>query len=411
MTADKTWRPVASNPDLVRMRRDRQMNLRLAMERSGADVLLLSGTSNVRYATGAQWMNSDAGRAFAEPVVAIVPRDGPPHLFTAYPQGAPAELPGDRIHGPLSPDFPEGIPGIVAAIKDIVGNGQLCLGIDEVSAAANDALPRLLSTATVVDAGPILAAAKIIKTDDELACMQHAQSINEQAMHDVQANLSPGVRQSELTGRFLRRVFELGATANMIDPIWQQVPPSLGQGPFTISGEMAFPIPSTDRILRDGDVIFVDTGISYQGYCSDFGRTWLVGDRQPTARQRDQFKQWRDVVERTLEVCRPGTTGAELVRAACRGRERQRPWLSHLYLAHGLGTESAEMPFIGTDLGDEFDESIVLMPGMVMVLEPVIWQEHQGGYRSEDIFVITEDGYRWLSDFPYEPFEPGSGQW
>ena len=69
------------------------------------------------------------------------------------------------------------------------------------------------------------------------------------------------------------------------------------------------------------------------------------------------------------------------------------------------------MPFIGTDLGEEFDESIVLIPGMVMVLEPVIWQDHQGGYRSEDIFVITEDGYRWLSDFPYYPFDPCSGQW
>ena len=301
MAEDRTWRPADTLPDLVRMRRDRQLRLKLAMERHGADVLLLSGTSNVRYATGAQWMNSDAGRAFAEPVVSIVSHDGPPHLFTAYREGVPAELPSDRIHRPLSPDFSEGIPGIAAAITDIAGSRQLCLGIDELSAAANDMLPRLLPTATIVDAGPILAAAKILKTDDELACLQRAQSINEQAMHEIQGNLSPGVRQSELTGRFLRRIFELGATANMIDPIWQQVPSSIGEGPFTIGGEVAFPIPSTDRILRDGDVIFVDTGISYQGYCSDFGRTWLIGDRQPTVQQHDQFGQWREVVERTLQ--------------------------------------------------------------------------------------------------------------
>ena len=65
------------------------------------------------------------------------------------------------------------------------------------------------------------------------------------------------------------------------------------------------------------------------------------------------------------------------------------------------------MPLIGTDLGEEFDESIVLAPGMVMVLEPVIWEDGYGGYRSEDIVAVTDDGYRMLSDFPYVPFEDG----
>ena len=65
----------------------------------------------------------------------------------------------------------------------------------------------------------------------------------------------------------------------------------------------------------------------------------------------------------------------------------------HLYLAHGTGTDSAEMPFIGTDLGDEFDESLVLAPGMVMVLEPVIWDDGHGGFRAEEIVAVTDDGY------------------
>jgi Xaa-Pro dipeptidase len=71
--------------------------------------------------------------------------------------------------------------------------------------------------------------------------------------------------------------------------------------------------------------------------------------------------------------------------------------LSYFYLAHGIGTDSAEMPLIGTDRGAEFDASIVLQPGMVLVLEPVIWDDRQAGHRSEEIVAVTDDGYTWLS--------------
>ena len=79
---------------------------------------------------------------------------------------------------------------------------------------------------------------------------------------------------------------------------------------------------------------------------------------------------------------------------------------SHFYLAHGVGTDSAEMPLVGTDLGEAFDERQVLQPGMVLVFEPVIWDEGAGGYRSEDIVAVTDDGWTALSDFPYDPFGP-----
>ncbi len=73
------------------------------------------------------------------------------------------------------------------------------------------------------------------------------------------------------------------------------------------------------------------------------------------------------------------------------------PWLSYFYLAHGCGTDSAEMPFVGTDLGDDFDASLVIAPGMVLVLEPVIWDDGYAGHRSEEIVAVTDDGYTRLS--------------
>jgi Xaa-Pro aminopeptidase len=394
--------------DLGRMRRDRLARLQAAMERRGIDVLVLGGTGNVHYATGARWAAAELGRSVHEPAIAIVDGSGLPHLFTAYPEGAPPDLPSAHVHPPLAPEFVEGVGALAAAVRDVAGPGELTVAIDELSAPAYLHLPHLLGQASVLGADEVLGEAKLLKTDDEIECIRRSQRINELAMYDVYASLRPGVRQNELSAIFLRRIFELGATANCIDPIWQATPRALADGPWTVHGDLAFPTASSDRILREDDLLLVDTGILYEGYASDFGRTWWPGSRGPTAREGEQLRRWKAVVERVLAATKPGATGLELARAACEDEPARRPWLDHFYLVHGVGTESAEMPFIGTDLGDAFDESIVLQPGMVMVLEPVIWDDGEGGYRAEDIVAVTEDGYRMLSDFPYMPFEAGS---
>ena len=141
--------------------------------------------------------------------------------------------------------------------------------------------------------------------------------------------------------------------------------------------------------------MWVDTGINYEGYASDFGATWIVG-RAPDAVERDQFERWRGVVDGVLDALRPGVTGGDLVRAAGKDAGRT-PWLSYFYLAHGIGTDSAEMPFVGTDLGPDFDDALVMQPGMVLVLEPVIWDNGHAGHRSEEIVAVTDTGYRRLS--------------
>ena len=128
-------------------------------------------------------------------------------------------------------------------------------------------------------------------------------------------------------------------------------------------------------MLAAGDVLWVDTGIMYAGYHSDFGRTWVVG-RQPSARQQAQYQQWREINDAVTSIMRAGVTGADLTaRARWPSATGSGPWMSHFYLGHGLGLDSAEMPFVGSDLGDEFDESLVLKPGMVLVLEPIVWDD------------------------------------
>jgi Xaa-Pro aminopeptidase len=125
---------------------------------------------------------------------------------------------------------------------------------------------------------------------------------------------------------------------------------------------------------------------------------------QPSARQRDQFHRWREILDATLAVTKAGVTSGDLARAAIAANGGRKPWLPHFYLGHGIGTFPAEPPMIGTDLGEEYDDSFVFPPGMVLVLEPVVWEDGTGGYRSEEIIVITEEGFTPITDYPYSPY-------
>ncbi len=311
MTVD--GRQVPAEADRPRMRAERHAKLQRQLADQGLDGLLLLGTSAIAYATGASAPGCDSGRAALLRTVAIVVAGAEhPHLFTPFPEGAPPELPAEHLHPAVVPDVEDGAAALAAALRGLFA-GSVTLGCDEVP----HPLVRALGGIRLVPASGVLGPAKLCKTADELACIRRAQHVNEQAMLDVQPLLRPGVTQTDLSARFLRRVTELGAEVNGIDPIWQVMPRSRADGPWTVHGDLAFPTPSAPVPLADGDVIWVDTGVHVGGYASDFGRTWIVGDDPtPTARQQAQFERWRAVVDAVLALCRPGVSALELGRAA-----------------------------------------------------------------------------------------------
>ncbi len=198
-----------------------------------------------------------------------------------------------------------------------------------------------------------------------------------------------------MSGRLLRSLFELGASSNTVDPIWQVMGREPADRPMSITDDLVFPTPTKPRELVEGDLIWVDNGVNYRGYQSDYGNAWIVG-REPNAREREHYTAWRGVLDRVLGALHAGATNADLTAAAGEAFGR-RPWLSHFYLAHGTGIESAEMPYVGTDLGAEFDAGFVLASGMVMVFEPITWEDGVGGFRAETIVAVTDDGYEVLS--------------
>ncbi|OBH06308.1 peptidase [Mycobacterium sp. E2699] len=394
-------------PDLTRMRRETGTRLRAAMAERGVDALILLGNSAVVYATGTSWPLGDAGLSYVErPVAVVVAGDEWPHLFLPFREGAAheSELPPDHLHGPVYLEFEEGVSDFARKLADLIPAGAV-VAVDECTGAMSRATKSLFPNGGPADASAIVSAAKVIKTPDELACIRTAVRITDEAMVDVHKALAPGVRQIDLSAGFLRRAFELGAMASMLEPIWQVMPPSKAEGVWTTHGDLALPLLSTERELVEGDVLWTDVSITYHGYCSDFGRTWLVG-RDPSPRQQAQFDKWQEIMTAVESVARAGATAGDLGRAAIAANGGSRPWLPHFYLGHGIGVNAAEMPMIGTDLGQEFDDNFVLQQGMVLVLEPVVWEDGTGGYRSEEVVVITEEGSTRLTDYPYAPYGP-----
>ncbi|MFD4459004.1 M24 family metallopeptidase [Nocardia sp. NPDC058480] len=392
-------------PDRARMRRETGARLRAAMAARGVDALVLLNNTNVAYATGANWPLGDAGLSHVErPVAVVVAGDPWPHLFLPFREGTSdeAELPADHLHGPVYLEFDEGVDTFARVLAELVPAGST-VAVDECTGAMRRAQDALFPGGAPSDAALVVGAAKLIKTPDEISCLRIANRITEKAIAEVQADLAPGRRQIDLSARFVRRAFELGATANMLDAIWQVMPQSKAEGVWTTHGDLALPLLTTERALAAGDVLWTDVSITYGGYCSDFGRTWIVGDA-PNARQQRQFERWHEIITAVLEVTRAGASAADLTRAAIAANGGVKPWLPHFYLGHGIGVSAAEMPMIGTDLGAEYDENFVFEPGMVLVLEPVVWEDGTGGYRSEEIVVITDQGFSPLTDYPYDPY-------
>ena len=359
-----------------------------------AALLVLCGQANVAYATGARVFQGDAAYTSLERAAAVLlAGDEVPHLFTPWPDGVLPGYPADFVHGAGE------LPGLLSSWLDGAAGGRVLL---------DEELPGQEAT-SAADAAGLIDRARRVKDGDEIACIAEAQRLTEAAMAAIRPEVAPGTSRRQLSARLVRRAIEDGAEATVVEAVWQAIPARAADGPRTLRGGPAFPlaggsgIPGEDDGFREGDVIWVDSGFSFGGYHSDFGRTWTVGVA-PTGVQLSQFRRWLEVIAAVEEVMKPGATGADLTAAATRAAGGQRPWLPHLYLSHGVGLASAETPLIGTDLGDGFDQSVVLEEGNTLVLEPVIWEDGAGGYRSEEVYAITGSGFERLSDHTYEPY-------
>ena len=268
------------------------------------------------------------------------------------------------------------------------------IGLDEANTVFVKALQAKFPKLLIEDGDTPMQQARMIKLPEEIALLEEATAIADAVTASGIAAIAEGVRECEVAGEAMRTLFRLGGEYAHV------------MTPFVASGENMAPPHRicSDKIIRHGDVVFIDIGANWNGYFGDVARTAICGEASD-----DQKKIYTAVYEGLkagIAEMRPGRTNKDaadaLIRTAAKYGFGDR-FLS-LFIGHGVGIGANEPPYIGETLPGapvyEFE------PGMVFAVEPLIWIEGVrggGGVRLEEQVLITESNPHVMSRAAFEP--------
>jgi Xaa-Pro dipeptidase len=221
---------------------------------------------------------------------------------------------------------------------------------------------------------------RMVKSPAEVALMRRACEITDASLRAAVEASREGVTEFEIQVVMGQTMMSMGA-----DTIRSL---SIASGPErygVLNGA------ATHRKFQRGEMVNIDCGCIYRDYHADLTRGYFIGEASP--RQRAFYQASYDFFHETVSAVRPGITCHELDLAAERAIQKSgyKEYMVHR-TGHSLGSEVHEMPSIGP--GDQ----TVLVPGMVLAIEPGIYDFSIGAFRIEDNVVVTETGYDFLSN-------------
>ena len=226
------------------------------------------------------------------------------------------------------------------------------------------------------------------KDKDEVALIQQAVDITNQALQHVMTNLKPGMKEYQAQADYEYMVHYLGAEG----PSFQTIAGS-GKNGCMLHYE------TNRETCQDGSLLLLDLGTRWQGYCSDITRTYPVNGKF-TDRQRQVYEIVLRANQEVAAQAKPGMTTRELndickkvLAAGCMelGLIEKEEEIGKYYM-HGVSHH------LGIDVHDVTVEGMKLAPGSVITDEPGLYiDEWEIGIRIEDDLLITEDGCEILS--------------
>jgi Xaa-Pro aminopeptidase len=238
-----------------------------------------------------------------------------------------------------------------------------------------------------VDATPLLADARALKTEQEIERMRLANDIASAAMEHAKLVIEPGMSEAQLAAEWQGIVHGEGTgwerkvdLALGFSLVWS----GLGIKTFTATA---------DRPVVEGEPTLFEIWVCADGYWCDHTKNLVVGEL--TDRYRALEEALMAVYRDAIDFARPGASLAELDRRIREGIAAMHfPGEPSHPICHGVGARAHEPPYAHQAGGGE------ILEGMVLAIEPGCYWEGGGGLRVEDNFLITDAGAEKLSAFP-----------
>ncbi len=221
--------------------------------------------------------------------------------------------------------------------------------------------------------------ARMIKDGEEVKRIETAQKSCLTAFQKAAGELQEGMTETHAAGILEFEMRKQGIAINSFPTIT-----AFGENssmPHYQSGE---------KELEKNDVALFDFGGIFENYCSDATRTLLLG------KPREEIVEMKAVVEEAkqtaFELVKPGVKASEVDKVAREVIDKTKFKGTFIHsLGHSVGLDVHDGT-MGLSPGGDFE----LKEGMVLTIEPGVYVPKVGGYRSEDIIVVTKKGAKWL---------------
>lgn len=346
--------------------------LKNAIAAQGLDAVLLMNPDNRFFATG---FHSTAG------AVIVTPKDAWFITDSRYIEAA-RNFAGDRFHV-LQHDAKHPMNDMIKSLLADAGVSKLGGESSRLSYEEYTAFEQLLGL-KMIGCQDMLDALRAQKNEEEIALMQKAQDITDEAFAHILTVIRPGMTEKQVAAELVYAMMVRGAEKVSFDPI-------------VVAGarsSMPHGVPS-DNVIKEGDFLTMDFGCMYGGYCSDMTRTVAIGYAT------EEMRQVYDVVLQAqlagLAASKAGVLGCDVDKAARDVIEAAGygEYFGHGY-GHSLGLEIHEAPYASPSGKQP-------MPlNCACSAEPGIYLPGKFGVRIEDVAIFRENGVEVLTKSPKE---------
>ncbi len=336
------------------------------------DALLVTDLTNVRWLTG---FTGSSGWVVVLPNEMFLVTDGR-YGEQATRQLAAAAVPCDVLVGLSAQATLDHIVRLAGRVE--------CLGFEAQHVSYQQFVTyEAAITSTLVPTAGIVETGRRTKDPAEVALIEQACAIADAALHDVAPSIRDGLTEADVRNRLEVTMRELGA----IGPSYETI---VATGP--VHAAMPHHRPTAARI-EPGHTVIIDVGALVGGYHSDMTRSFVVGD--PSPEQAEMYQVVLAAQCAGVAAVRPGLTAVELD-AICRDTIADAGYgdLFTHGTGHGVGLLIHEDPFVSRT------STAALQVGDVVTVEPGVYREGFGGFRVEDLVLVTSDGCRVLTHSP-----------